>query len=215
MQIHVLFFIAFLNLVRMNRADDYGWGECPKVNPVSNFDFNKFSGLWYVIQKFDLSSPCWTYYFVNQNGIRKVIQNQNQTINEREPEKTPGNIGTLEIVNATQPGFMSVRFSDNILGKADYTVYFTDYENYGAIFRCQKVLFGHRRSATILSRQPYLTPSLRNQARAKLISFDIDISSFKSVDPIFCKNPRGPAGETFPDETTRRNGFGQRTEQRT
>lgn len=27
MQIHVLFFIAFLNLVRMNRADDYGWGE--------------------------------------------------------------------------------------------------------------------------------------------------------------------------------------------
>lgn len=73
----------------------------------------QFSGLWYVIQKFDLSSPCWTYYFVNQNGIRKVIQNQNQTINEREPEKTPGNIGTLEIVNATEPGFMSVRFSDS------------------------------------------------------------------------------------------------------
>lgn len=136
-------------------------------------------------QKFDLTTPCWTYYFINGNNTRKVIQSQNEIIDERNPDKTPGAVGTLEVVNATVPGFMSVRFSDSnringfqskalpnlakywtdIIGKADYTVYFTDYENYGAIFRCQKILFGHRRSATILSRKPYMSPSFVNQVR--------------------------------------------------
>lgn len=75
--------------------------------------FCKFSGLWYVAQKFDLSSPCWTYYFLHRNTTRKVIQSQNEIIDERDPEKTPGAVGLLEIVNSTSPGFMSVRFSDS------------------------------------------------------------------------------------------------------
>ncbi|EFX90457.1 hypothetical protein DAPPUDRAFT_231992 [Daphnia pulex] len=117
--------------VPLIRADDYGWGECPKVDPVPDFDYNKsnqqttmitgggnancnlFSGLWYVIEKFDLSSPCWTYYFINQNGTRKLIQTYNQTVNEREPEKTPGTVGALEIIHESEPGFMSVKFSDS------------------------------------------------------------------------------------------------------
>ncbi|XP_046437821.1 apolipoprotein D-like [Daphnia pulex] len=186
-----LFFIGLMtSSVPLIRADDYGWGECPKVDPVPDFDYNKFSGLWYVIEKFDLSSPCWTYYFINQNGTRKLIQTYNQTVNEREPEKTPGTVGDLEIIRESEPGFMSVKFSDNIIGKADYIIYFTDYENYGGIFRCQKFLFGHRRSATILSRKPYLSQSFTNQARAKLLSYKIDITSFKSVDPYFCKYPK-------------------------
>lgn len=62
--------------------------------------------------------------------------------------------------------FFNTYLYADIIGKADYIVYFTDYENYGAIFRCQKVLFGHRRSATILSRYPYLSQSFRNQVRS-------------------------------------------------
>ena len=43
-----------------------------------------------------------------------------------------------------------------LAGKADYVVFSTDYENYGAIFSCQSILFGHRRSASILSRRKTL-----------------------------------------------------------
>jgi hypothetical protein len=43
-----------------------------------------------------------------------------------------------------------------LAGKADYVVFATDYENYGAIYSCQSILFGHRRSASILSRHPTL-----------------------------------------------------------
>nr|CAH0112917.1 unnamed protein product [Daphnia galeata] len=199
MHIWFLFTIGLLSSMSHIRADDYEWGECPKVDPVPDFDFNKFSGLWYVIEKFDLTSPCWTYYFINQNGTRKIIQSYNQTVNLREPEKTPGTVGTLEVIHETEPGFMSVKFSDNIIGKADYIVYFTDYENYGGVFRCQKFLFGHRRSATILSRKPYLSQSFRNQARAKLISYKIDITSFKSVDQQYCKSTKNL--ESFSNST--------------
>lgn len=43
-----------------------------------------------------------------------------------------------------------------LAGKADYVVFATDYDNYGAIYSCQSVLFGHRRTASILSRRPTL-----------------------------------------------------------
>ena len=46
-------------------------------------------------------------------------------------------------------------FTD-VAGKSDYIAFSTDYDNYGAIYRCQRVLFGHRRSASILSRRPTL-----------------------------------------------------------
>jgi hypothetical protein len=45
-----------------------------------------------------------------------------------------------------------------VAGKADYVAFATDYDNYGAIYSCQSILFGHRRSASILSRTQTLSP---------------------------------------------------------
>ena len=63
-------------------------------------------------EKFDTSSSCWTYYFINHNGTLKVIESRNQNINEKNAEHMPGSVGILE-ANATEPGFMSARFSDS------------------------------------------------------------------------------------------------------
>jgi len=49
-------------------------------------------------------------------------------------------------------------FSLGVAGKADYVAFATDYDNYGAIYSCQSILFGHRRSASILSRTQTLSP---------------------------------------------------------
>ena len=88
-------------------------------------------------------------------------------------------IGSLDIPDPTRPGYMRVRFplsqcsyaslfllflfylflfSIGLAGKADYVVFATDYDNYGAIYSCQSILFGHRRSASILSRTQTLSP---------------------------------------------------------
>lgn len=64
-------------------------------------------------EKFDVSTPCWTYYFISQNNTRKVIQSRNEIVDGKNPEKTPGTVGTLEIVNPMEPGFMKVQFSDS------------------------------------------------------------------------------------------------------
>ncbi len=54
-------------------------------------------------------------------------------------------------------------FNKGLAGKADYVAFATDYENYGAIYSCQSILFGHRRSASILSRRPTLDQPFINK----------------------------------------------------
>ncbi len=54
-----------------------------------------------------------------------------------------------------------------VAGKADYVVFATDYENYGAVYTCQRILFGHRRSASILSRRPVLDQIYVNKVSAE------------------------------------------------
>lgn len=54
-------------------------------------------------------------------------------------------------------------FIVDIAGEADFVVFMTDYENYAGIFTCQKILFGHTKSASILSRKPTLDKVIINQ----------------------------------------------------
>lgn len=49
-----------------------------------------------------------------------------------------------------------ISFVADFAGSASYTVFMADYDNYAAIFTCQKLGFAHRRSATILSREKTL-----------------------------------------------------------
>lgn len=59
-------------------------------------------------------------------------------------------------------------FYKDIAGEADFVVFMTDYENYAGIFTCQKILFGHTKSASILSRKPTLDKVIINQVKIKL-----------------------------------------------
>jgi len=66
-----------------------------------------------VIEKFDTTTPCLTFFFYVKNGTRKVLQSRNQIVDPMNPENTPGSIGTLQTPNPTNPGFMRARFSDS------------------------------------------------------------------------------------------------------
>lgn len=59
----------------------------------------------------------------------------------------------------------------DIAGEADFLVFMTDYSSYAGIFTCQKILFGHTKSATILSRKPTLDKAVVNQVGHDILTF--------------------------------------------
>jgi hypothetical protein len=83
---------------------------------------------------------------------------------------------------------MRVKFPLNIAGEADFIVYMTDYDNYAGIFTCQKILFGHTKSATILSRKSTLDKAVVNQLRQKLEEEGVDPDDFSIVDQANCRS---------------------------
>jgi len=167
----------------------FHWGSCPKVDPVPNFDIKKLSGLWYVIEKFDVATPCWTYYFTpsnTNNSTFDMIASRDQIVQDNAPEVNASYTGTLNVPNSSEPGLIRVQFSDNVIGEHDLTFFDTDYENYVGIFTCQSVVVGHRRSASIISRTPLLASRLIAKARAKLMGFDIALDRMKRIDQHPC-----------------------------
>jgi len=187
LQLSVILAMAWM----MPGTDSYSfhWGSCPKVNPVPNFDIEKMSGLWYVIEKVDVATPCWTYYFrpsVESNSTFEMIASRDQVVDDNAPAANASYTGTLKVPNTAEPGIMRTQFSDNVIGEHDLIFFDTDYENYAGIFTCQSVVVGHRRSASIISRTPLLSSRLIAKARAKLMSQDIDLDRMKRIDQHPC-----------------------------
>jgi len=183
--------IAVLLLTWMASVNGHSYflGACPKVEPVADFDITKFLGRWYVIQKFSTASSCWTYDFIRNatDGSLKIVQSRDHVVLDTVGlDNNYRYTGSLDIPDPTRPGYMRVRFPLSVAGKADYVAFATDYDNYGAIYSCQSILFGHRRSASILSRTQTLSPMYITKVRTKLESFGVDPHDFSIIEHTDC-----------------------------
>jgi len=156
---------------------------------MENFDMSKFMGRWYAIQKFSTASSCWTYDFIRNasDGSLKVVQSRDHVVLDTIGlDNNYRYTGSLDVPDPNRPAFMRARFPMSVAGKSDYVVFATDYENYGAIYTCQSILFGHRRSATILSRTKTLAPMFVNKVRTKLEGFGVDPHDFSIISHEDC-----------------------------
>jgi lipocalin len=157
---------------------------------MDNFDMNKFLGRWYVIQKFSTASSCWTYDFIRNStdGSLKIVQSRDHVILDTIGfDNNYRYTGSLDVPDNNRPGFMRVRFPMSLAGKADYVVFATDYDNFGAIYSCQSILFGHRRTASILSRRRTLDQIYINKVRTKLEGYGVDAHDFSIIEHTDCK----------------------------
>jgi len=147
----------------------------------------KFSGSWYVIQKFD-GSPCLMYNFTEGDDAKlRIIQTSQHTVVGSAGLFNYTYTGVLTFPNsAKEPGRMRVKFPLNVAGSADYLIYMTDYENYGVIFTCQELPIGHRKSMSILSRTPSLDNDIISKIHQKVRDDSVDPKDFEKIDHSKC-----------------------------
>jgi len=182
--------VAFVALyMTETNAHTMGLGSCPRVEPLKDFNMEKFLGEWFVIQKFATSSSCMKYNFTqgDDGKLRLVQTRQHFILDTIGVDHIYTYTGVLTIPDTDRSARMRVKFPLNIAGEADFVVFMTDYENYAGIFTCQKILFGHTKSATILSRKSTLDKAVINQIRQKLEEDGVDPDDFSVVDQASCR----------------------------
>ena len=55
-------------------AHEYYNGRCPDFVPMSNLDWQNFTGDWWVVFKMNSRSSCIRYTFANTGGVRTVSE---------------------------------------------------------------------------------------------------------------------------------------------
>ena len=61
-----------------------------------------------------------------------------------------------------------------MLNLKHYQVVATDYDRYALVWRCQRTIFGHRRSVQIMSRQTLLEPQTLKELKTMLWQLEVD-----------------------------------------
>jgi len=165
-----------------------GLGSCPVMDPMPNFDINKFMGQWYVIEKFSTASSCMTYNFSRgDDGKLRIAQSrQHFLLDSIGVDHKYLYTGVLTVPDENVPAKMRVKFPLNVAGEANFVVFMTDYNSYAGIFSCQRILFGHVKSASIISRTPQLDQEIVMKIRNRLERSGIDPHDLSIVDQNSC-----------------------------
>jgi len=197
-------------LVGVVTSHSYGIGGCPKIPAANNFETEQFLGTWYVIEIFGRQTKCMSLTFnkVSNSSLSVTEAMEFYLLDNINVDYSHANTGTLNIEDPNNPAKMRVKWPDNILGSATFTVVDTDYEGYALIVECQKLWLASRTNAAILSRKPTLEPELITKLKGTIDSIDLDSTDFSSMRHDNCI-PDGQADFDFSfDESIRKNTFG-------
>lgn len=183
-------------LVTLGSGHTYKTGECPTVEPMNGFSMQQFLGVWYVIQKTGTSSSCVIYNITKTDepgeyDIEQVSQRNPLSVGPLKHEYSY--TGKLTVTDKDVPARMTVRFPLSVAGSAKFVVFMSDYSTFGGVYSCQKIPFGHRQSATILSRTRDLDKIYVDKIRNRLSSFSVDPFDLSIIDQTGCPK-EGEAG---------------------
>lgn len=96
--------------------------------------------------------------------------------------------GKVKFVEGQPESVMKVSYPITApLGDQNYWVIMTDYDSYAAVWSCQRIMFGHRESAQIMSRKPNLDIEVVRKIRKRFESFGINEHYFSVIDQRSCK----------------------------
>ncbi|VVC35840.1 Hypothetical protein CINCED_3A020595 [Cinara cedri] len=168
-------------------SHSYHFGQCPSLEPMTDFSMEMFLGKWYAIQKTSTSSRCLEYNFekTEEPYTYKIEQISENSIIGVAKSNNYHYVGSLKADN-TMPSKMIADFPLSIAGKSSFVVFSTDYKQYGAIYSCQKIPFGNRHSVTILSRSRTLDKPYLDKVRNRIASSNINPFDLTIIDQNNC-----------------------------
>ena len=139
-------------------------------------------GQWFVIQKFRTSSNCMMEN-ITQTGDDYFISESLEPMGVGLHQK-----GKVSFVEGQPESVMKVSYPITApLGDQNYWVIMTDYDSYAAVWSCQRIMFGHRESAQIMSRKPTLDIEIVRKIRKRIESFGINEHYFSVIDQGSCQ----------------------------
>lgn len=147
-----------------------------EIKTVSELDLNKYSGLWYEIERFPNSfekglKSVTAEYQLMDNGKIKVINSGFNT----EKNKRKETVGKAYVPNKSKPGEIKVTFFWPFYG--DYNVLFLDEEYKYALVGSKS-----RKYAWILSREIKVNEDIINKIKDVASEQGFDISNFKRIE---------------------------------
>jgi len=173
-------------------------GSCPRVEAVESFDYDKFLGPWYVIEKFDTSSSCMMYEFAKRGDGSKYVREKSHPMGIDTFGKF-SQTGEITMAEGETQGKMAIQYplSINPFSPADHVIMMTDYETYAGIWSCRRILFGSYMSGMILSRQRSLDRAIINKIRSRFEFYGVNKSDLSVVEQEGCESevPKGDGGE--------------------
>ena len=140
--------LLLLCILAICGSADFFWGGCPKYNPVSNFDTQRYLGQWYEIARTNVpyrtTGKCnRAHYAMMDNGnidvTNKCLEETGYRTVKGEATCTPG------------VGKCWVAFS-KYAPWADYSVLDVNYDTHSVILSCTSFWFFHFEYAWILGR---------------------------------------------------------------
>ncbi|KAL7646637.1 UNVERIFIED_CONTAM: hypothetical protein RMT77_001888 [Armadillidium vulgare] len=165
---------------------------CPNVVPFPNLSLSKVLGVWYVTYQFDTSSTCkvWDLKRSETNTEQLLLTESRQLyfLDAVGIDHKNSITAVIDIPNPEVPSKMRIRWPTSALtGKADFIIFDTDYENYLAIFQCDRAGLLHRRDVTVLSRTPDVDDMFIRRVRRLLETADVGHDALDKISQEQCR----------------------------
>ncbi|KAK2578716.1 hypothetical protein KPH14_007792 [Odynerus spinipes] len=178
--------ILFLATTAMAQVP--GLGACPKVQYMTNFEAQKYTGLWYEVERyfavFELGGKCVTAnYSLNDNGTVTVVNSQISYITG-----TPSSIdGVARFEGKPKDAKLLVTFPSLLISfDAPYWILETDYDNYAVVWSCTNIGLVSAKFAWLLTREPSPSLAVMEKAYAVLDRNGISRAYFIRTDQKNC-----------------------------
>lgn len=188
----VSLFIAYCFLVPSHSHTLHVGRTCPNVQAFPNLSLDKILGTWYVVYQFDTSNTCLVWDLekseTNPEQLMLTESRQLSLLDAVGVSHKQSITARIDIANPEVPSKMRIRWPTSLTGKADFIVFDTDYDNYLAVFQCDRAGLFHRRDTTVLSRSPIIDDMFIRRVRRLLETADVSHQSLDQISHRQCRN---------------------------
>ncbi|KFM71663.1 Apolipoprotein D, partial [Stegodyphus mimosarum] len=184
----MLVLAVVLSVLAGCHANSYRMGGCPRVTVMKSLDFDRFSGDWYVVKRFNPMATCTKIsiekgpedvYTVNETSrpFGLNLGFNNQYMKARKVKFLRNDTNSIFRVDRNYAHFALSTFG----------VVNTDYDNYAVVWGCDPVLFGSIQNIDILARDPKPSADVLTSAKNVIKEMGVDSSPLENVHQSGCQ----------------------------